>query len=253
MSAATDHETGLGGVPRGCGKARVDGGVYVAVPLGNSGRPLADFLMDPPKPFPADVRDALGIRPVGISTITGADGVTHLVDWVGSQHYPNVADIIEEVRRHGLSRRISTAFDFSLITEQSRIILLHARGYIHNHAQFAEQVGLRDHGRDVECPQGKPAHDQRQPPVTEMCAGLWWHDVDPATTFGPTETGGQCHREMPWGGYNASVRPAVAPQYEVAAIAVFPVNRLEVVNAPGNPKSLAAASKAGVRVLETDN
>ena len=94
---------------RGCGE-RVAGGIYLETRLGPNGHPLECFFMDPPGPVDAG---GLGLSPRGVSLIAGEGGITHVWDWVGGDSYPNVADILEEGRRLGFSRRIASTADFS--------------------------------------------------------------------------------------------------------------------------------------------
>lgn len=95
-------------VPRGCGE-RKQTAVYCEVGMGPGGRPLEDFLICPPQKInPAE----LGVRPIGVRLVQH-QAVWHTLDWMGSEHYPNVADMVEEVRRFGLSRRLPRTLDFS--------------------------------------------------------------------------------------------------------------------------------------------
>lgn len=70
------------GQRRGCGY-RQPGGAYFAVPLAPGGRPVEEFLIDPP----VVVEDAarLSLTSVGVAVFE-RDGVTHLVDIVGREH-----------------------------------------------------------------------------------------------------------------------------------------------------------------------
>jgi hypothetical protein len=95
---------------RGCG-TRVKGGIYAECKLSPFGMPIEHFLIDPPNPIPDD----LGLTPVGVKLFE-RDGVFHILDWVGSAHYKNVADFIEETRNFGASRRLSKSTDFSKLT-----------------------------------------------------------------------------------------------------------------------------------------
>jgi hypothetical protein len=150
-------------VQRGCG-SRVKGGVYMECGTSPIGLPLERFIVDPPR---AIVPESMGVSPVGV-TLHDIKGVTHVFDWVGSTHYPNVADFVEEARRFGTSRRLPKNLDFSRLTSQSRMILIHARGYVGNYHDYmaAEPDGARG------CPAAKHGTDAK-----EMCARLWWQDV----------------------------------------------------------------------------
>ena len=69
-------------VERGCGE-REQGGVYAETGLSRYGTPLEYFLIDPPQPLP-----------VGLDLINKpqlwedpATGITHLLIWIGGEHY----------------------------------------------------------------------------------------------------------------------------------------------------------------------
>ena len=90
------------GVPRGCG-TRTSGGVYLECGTGYGGRPLEFFLADPPIPLTCDTK--LGVQ------LIERDGVVHVLDWIGEQHYPNCADFLEKAGDwvfHGAFPRPST-------------------------------------------------------------------------------------------------------------------------------------------------
>ena len=73
----TDISTPLvtSGARRGCGY-RQPGGAYFAVPLAPGGRPVEEFLIDPPVVIEDTTR--FGLTSVGIAVFE-RDGVTHLV------------------------------------------------------------------------------------------------------------------------------------------------------------------------------
>lgn len=116
-------------VRRGCG-TRQAGAIYMEVGIGSVGRPLNDFLVD----SPMRVDQLPNVKPVGVTFIE-RDGATHVIDWIGSVHYPNVADFIEEVRRFGLSRRIASRAEFSQLQPGSRILCVHALAWQSPEAQ----------------------------------------------------------------------------------------------------------------------
>lgn len=236
-------------VPRGCGAARKAGGIYMEVRLGEGGRPLEDFLIDPPLKLGDDARQSLGIKPIGVSTLV-RDGVTHVVDWVGSEYYPNLADFLEEVRRFGLSRRIPANFPFASLTPASRVYIVHSRGWI-GEAETYFRCLTRDAGdRDPytfpvvkSCPKGRLDHnDPDNPPV--MCAQLWWQDMDRGTVVKPEAPLAMLRRvvqrTLPSFSYYALTRPALQDfGYCLAMVASFPLPRLVVVDDPDDPDEVA--------------
>lgn len=225
---------------RQCG-SRVEGGAYMEVPLGPYGRPVEDFIVDPPIKISLD---ALGISSIGVQLITDPNTeITHVYDLVGEDSYPNVADFVEEVRKLGVSRRISRTVEFEKLTPQSRLILLHRRAWIENHVDYwnswsEDRVPPRD------CPTGK--HDEIDKHV--MCARYWWEDLDPATDPGLTALGGV--RTLVSGRYAGLSRPeGIVPQYQPAIFMAFPLVKLVVINDPTNNThevTLAKVSKSSI-------
>jgi hypothetical protein len=222
---------GARGVVRGCG-TRVEGGVYLCCPLGMVGRPVEDFLVDPPiRVSPAE----LGVSSRGVFPIE-RDGVTHVLDWVGSRHYPNVWDFVEEVRRFGVSRRVPRGFDFSSLSEGSRLVLIHARGWIEGDLWPWYADERRDEsGRAFDlCPKRIYEHGEQSPRAHSMCAGIWRLDLeggepvlDPAVPFRTVE------RTMPGFSYLGKRSPdGVTASYGPAIFASFPIARIEVVRDP---------------------
>ncbi len=148
------------GARRGCGY-RQPGGAYFAVPLGPGGRPVEEFLIDPPLVIDAT---RLGAASVGV-TLIERDGATHVLDIVGREHYPTVASFIDEARRMGVSRRAPRNIAFERISERSRLLLAHPHADIANAAEFP---------CDRPCPCRVPEH--LADGYADMCARLWWEE-----------------------------------------------------------------------------
>lgn len=249
---------------RGCG-TRVAGGVYVVCPMGPNGRPLESFLLDPPVPIDMD---ALGLAPRGVQLLD-RDGATHVLDYVGAQHYPNVADFLEEVRRFGLSRRVPRTLDFSRLGSRSRILIAHGRGWIDGDRwpYYADGPGgwsVPDHyplvGRHVrptswECPKGLPAHDGISARTFDlpMCCGLFWEDIEGGAPAGDSRA---VERAMPSFAYTARRRPdGVTPRYRPALVASFPIAWLEIVrdrDGGEHEQTAAAVRRSGLPVRLED-
>lgn len=221
-------------VERGCG-ARESGGVYCELGTGPGGMPVEWFLMCPPQYV--DVAK-LGIKPRGVR-LAEVNGAHHIFDWIGNEHYPNVADFVEEVKRFGLSRRLPETLDFSKLTPDSRIITLHSRAWLDN---FGEYVYNKRTHKPVwvdanynRCPKGPAASDgelHNLGDIPEMCSGVWWQDVSEGE---PQDSGHPrlVRRVMPSFEYVAAKVPAgVRPRYAPTpyAFASFPISRLVVIN-----------------------
>lgn len=251
---STEANMGTGGVERGCGR-RVRGGIYVECPLSPYGVPLEHFLCDPP--IPIDVQE-FGITPVGVKLME-RNGVWHVVDWVGSTHYPNTADFVEEVRQYGLSRRLPQSLDFKKLTKDSRILLVHSRAWIDNFLAYYEceqDCGKLDCD---ECPKMLKHHENPPPCGTkprfhplEPCIRLWYQDLTDAEADVENEHPRGVVRKMPSFEYKGLSAPeGVEPQYKVAIFGSFPIHNLAVINDPEghtHDRSLSLAEQARIPV-----
>lgn len=194
-------------IKRGCGR-RIRGGIYVETAVSLQGtKPLNNYILCPPRTVNLT---ALGLSPRGAKLIE-VNGVWHIFDVVGTQYY-RVADYVEETRQKGASRRLSSKLDFSKLTEDSLLVLIHAQAIIENFDEYA-QPPL------VVCPKDK--HDTV---LDEPCAGLWWHDFSPASLNGNLRSvkGGVT--------YTATSRPdGVKPSYQYGIFMTLPISNLAVI------------------------
>jgi len=197
---------------RGCGK-RIAAGIYAETRLSSGGQPIETFIVCPPK--------LLDIHKWGL-TARGAKlievgGVWHIFDIVGREHYPYVADIVEEVRHKGASRRLAGNLDFSKLIPESCLVLIHARAVIENFDEYPQPPR-------VTCPRFE--HLDR---FEETCAGLWWHDIPE----GDLDIGemGHYYRTIPGDvTYHATPRlEGIAPQYRHGIFMRLPVTNLAVI------------------------
>lgn len=214
-------------IVRGCG-TRKHGGIYAECGLSPWGEPLEHFMVDPPVPVDAA---ALGLSPIGVTLITDpGSGATHVLDWVGEEAYPNVADFLKEVRRFGLSRRLPRTLPFARLDGQSRVVLVHRR------ASMADATAYTDDWRRP-CP--KQLTDHLQPTTApSLCAAVWWEDVTGGVPIEPVGSDDRhdarlIRRSMPSFSYLARMAPpSAAPDYVPAIFASFPVARLVVIEDP---------------------
>lgn len=197
---------------RGCG-FRIAGGTYWTAGLGTGRLDTAaeNFIVDPPVVI--DV-DSIGLQAIGQKTIT-REGVTHVLDWVGLQHYPYPADFVEEAKTMGISRRMANNFPWQRLTSQSRLLLVHRDAWIDN---WQQQRILHNGGYD--CPRRHLAHQN----AMENCAGLWWETI-PVThqsRLGYRRTNAGIEYRIRWN--------PMAPQDTKSAIFMsVPLTRIEVV------------------------
>lgn len=205
-------------IKRGCG-SRVAGGLYLATPLGPNGHLVECFVLDPPRPVEAAV---LGLSARGISLFQDNNGTTHVMDWIGSENYKNVADFLEETRRFGLSRRAPSTIDFALLGPGSRIFCVHSRAYIENAEELQAAIAP---GESAACPAfvayshcGRGSTANHSP-----CGGLWWHDVEGADPRDGLRTlGSTTYQAFP-------LSQPVVPRYQLAIFATLPIRQVEVV------------------------
>ncbi len=239
---------------RGCGR-RKEGGIYAECGLSEHGLPVEHFLVDPPLPVDAD---ALGLTSIGVKLVEVA-GVWHIFDIVGAEHYANLADFVEEVRVMGASRRLAKTLDFAKLTADSKLVLLHRRAQIDNTADYFPPMG-RWIPPSWHCPKRLLEHEAFDH-FPAMCAGLWWHDLEPEGAeplLEPAQeaaTPTRVRRRMPGFHYDAWVRPAgIWPRYRLAVFMVLPITNLAVIRAQdgSHRESAEVARRAHLRVEVCD-
>jgi len=237
-------------IRRGCGR-RLRGGIYVEVdsksddsdgsPTPGADRVADNFercLLDPP--IPVDIA-RMGLSAIGVTLVeaVASDGrrVTHVFDIIGQSHYPNVASFIDEARAKGVSRRLARTLDFSrLEAGRSRLVLVHARGWLDNAAEyFAARTSTR-----WPCPKLNYAHlDRDNPPL--MCSSLFWEDLE-----APGDPSGERHVTVTCGDtVTTGLRTpeGVRRASRHAIIGSFPITRLAVIADPlGSTHEMAARS-----------
>ena len=211
---------------RGCG-TRVPAGIYAETRLSPGGQPIETFIVDPPKRI--DI-DAWGLTARGAKLVE-IGGIWHIFDIVGREHYPHVADMVEEIRRKGASRRLAGNLDFSRLTPESRLVLVHARAVIENYNEYPQPPR-------VACPRFE--HLVR---LEETCAGLWWHDIPEGDLT--ADAYGYSQRSIPGDvAYHATPRAeGITPQYHHGIFIRLPVTNLAVI-AGRNPQEEREAEKS---------
>jgi hypothetical protein len=245
MTAATStpKATGSFAIPvrRLCG-TRIFGGAYVETEVAPKGLPIEVFLLDPPFPVPQDKT----FSRQGVTLDRDESGTYHIYDWVGSAHYPNVADVVEECRRFGASRR-AERIDYSLLTEKSRLILIHERAIVRSVGDVRPVTpGAVPYGPPYKCPmarlaawaeqEGKGPHQKAIDKHAAhrvggtMCAGIWWEDLEPGTVEPHPHDADRSIRRTPSFEYEGRARSrdkkiVVSPGF----FATLPIGRIVVV------------------------
>lgn len=170
--------TASAGVTRGCG-SRESGGIYVECGLSDKGIDISNFMLDPVTAFEMDTHRGQEVRE--------RNGTFHLFDHVGAKHYPTAADIYEEVRRHGASRRASPTQNFELLGPDSKMVLVHPRAKaipVRALVSIERQLGLQNMpayrqkcmlyrksmGKDT-------SHFDCDAENTPACTRFWWLDA----------------------------------------------------------------------------
>jgi hypothetical protein len=197
---------------RGCGR-RVRGGIYLEIGMGRDGTPIENLLIDHPIPVPVK---RLGIMPRGVRLVEWLTGPM-LVDWVGSNYYPNVLDFVEEARRFGISRRLPRNLDWKTLAG-ANLVFLHARAAVENPDTFWSRISK------TYCPIENAVHmGEGYRKAGGPCAGFWWDDVEGGEPI-ESENGARIvRRRMPSFTYLARSRPIGAdPIYTPAMFMLAP-------------------------------
>jgi hypothetical protein len=151
---------------------------------------------------------------------------------------------------------MSTGLDYSVLTPESRLVLLHPCGYITNWADYNPmQDTCIKLSAGVQAPPGHPTVLDQHCRET-MCAGLHWESL--AGGIDQPQHGERAVK-MPLASgeeYTGWRSPdGVTPQYQPAIIATFKPTRLVVVQG-GEPEDMErahrAAARSGYRVDEED-
>lgn len=236
------------GVTRSCG-TRCPSGVYAEVGLSPYGMPIEEFYVDPP----IILNKTLGLTQIGVKLIE-KNGVWHIFDWVGTEHYPNVADFLEEMKVHGLSRRLSKKLQFDKLTKESMIFLVHSKAWNNNHFIYKTDHAV--------CPCNKQDHNRF---LDRMCARMWWLDVegievDNSITVNNVIEGTRVTPSVKYEAkcYDMTQFSAARNQkhsYEPAIFARFPISNLCVIRDKEDgthEESLAVARNSSLPVLLKD-
>lgn len=243
---------------RECGY-REQGGCYAECPTSSNGRPIWDFLFCPPRLVDAQ---ALGLTPLGVHLIQDEQGVWNVFDIIGQDNYPSPLDWVQETMRYGLSRKLNPKLDFSKLTPESRMVMLHPRAYILNGSDYYAQMN-KWKPFDWTCPKGVHEHELKAHPAgdDDCCIRLWWFDylLGPSV-YVPADDSEYSDMAGTWCGlqsaarrmktftFQVGLRPAnVEPMYSLAIIGAFPIHRIAVIKdkISGKHKEVAKAAKEG--------
>jgi hypothetical protein len=253
------------GIERGCG-VREPGGVYVESAacdktLERLGlircSPVEAFLFDPPLPVGAVELPARG---VALIERQDGSGVFDVWDRVGAEGYPNVADMVEEIKRFGLSRRIPQGVDFSKLTPDSLVFLAHPRAILANVGELYELLAIEaeespDRHLFFRCPCGKAGHTLDELITDDVtCAGIWWQTLYKGeASYDPAQHLRHVVRESGSTRYSGAALPhEFKPQWAEGIFARFPIGRLVVIDDPDSGRHEAALERAEKSSLPVD-
>ena len=245
---------------RGCGYRKV-GGVYVVTGTSPYGKPVENFIVEPSGPSDPEQMGlaAIGVMPIRIAP---QDEQVHLLNWVGEEHYPNVTDFIEEVRRRGGSSRIPKNFDFESIKGKPYIYHMHAHAWIENaleyqldppaelrqeigHGTWLENIAASIAGEISVGRRPCPTKRHSDTSETEMCGRLWWEDVHGGEYVVADKDDREVSRQIGDVTYRAYTPPkGVTPRYLPAVFFRLPIHRLEVIRDPAGNEHDEALEKA---------
>jgi hypothetical protein len=234
---------------RGCG-FRVPGDIYMESVGGTA--TVDDCLIDPPIPIPAGLE--IPARGVLIMQRPGTDGdpIWDVYDHVGSNHYPNVADFVEETRRFGLSRKISRNENLHLLDDRSVIILCHERAVVEQ-ADFMYQLLWEEadeypSATGLRCPQHKHTLDQMMAarPGANTCAGLWYEMIQGGdASYDPDKPPRTVTREVGSTRYEGRKTPeGFTPRYREGFFLSSRLSNLTVIKDPEGGEDIKAMQKA---------
>jgi hypothetical protein len=242
---------------RGCGR-RSYGGVYIEVRLAppGMGMPVEAFLIDPVREVP----DGLGIPHRGVALIQRPDGsgIYDVWDRVGTKHYANVEDFIMETKRHGISRKLSSKTDMSLLTRSSRLILVHERAMLLNADELYRSID-KEMGEMVDahhwvCRHAPSIPDHDKYPLfardsqdmMPTCISCWREIVRGGSElYDPTLPNRTVERTIGDTTYRARRAPVeFIPEFVEGIFGIFPISGLAVINDPQESKHIPNLEKA---------
>ena len=232
---------------RACGE-RKKGGLYLVVPTSAHGRPLEDFLIDPPieyagKPFRAP---QLVLNP--------GTGAYDVLMWVGKRYYPYVPDYLSEVAQYGVSKRVPRNFAFEKLTpDKSRLFIVHPRAI----PRFEYEI--HPYYKPI-CPRGLEEHKAGLVDSSEMCIKDLWNlstqgeSSDKHSIRRVVDKDLEVHYEITtpsvqYTAFGATCPPVERQEYAAGIVAGFYISHFEYVgNAPEDMRR--RAQESGWRLVE---
>jgi hypothetical protein len=158
-------------------------GVYVEARR-RTNLPIESRIIDPPLAIPEGMempqRGAV-IMPRFTPRFGEDSYVNDLVILVEEAQYPNVQDVIEEFKAHGISWEVSPFTQFNHLRRGSSVIFIHPRAILDHPGDYYAALADSETTFYHRCPRERPEH-MDIPHVSSsqhrlMCASLWKEDV----------------------------------------------------------------------------
>lgn len=143
--------------------------------MGKNGQPVEYFLFDPPMALPEGIRAEDLINKATLWQHPDSE-VWHVLLWIGKEYYPYLPDYVEEVRRFGVSRKVSSMLDFSKLTPNASMMIM-----AHPHARLESWM---DRQRPDRCRKLIAGHARADKEVAGPCLFKCW-DLVPAEAGTP--------------------------------------------------------------------
>ncbi len=247
---------------RGCGK-RTLGGAYLEVRLIEGGAPWELFMVDPVREVP----EGMDIPDRGVAIIERVvegkqTGIFDVYDKIGRKHYPNVVDFMFEARKKGISRRISSGTDFSLLSKNSLLVLLHDHAIVDNAHELyrhikVEMAEMTD-AHHWHCPCKVSGHDSYpqyaalSEDMMPTCIGALNEVVEGGEEiYDPNYEPRSVRREvgdLKYLGRHAPI--GFRPGYETGIFMVLPISNIAVIKDPVSHKDLQVLERASQSSLD---
>lgn len=217
-------------ITRGCGRARTAGGIYLEIGLTPNGQPLEHYLLDPPIPHTVD-------SALGVSFYQDQTGTYHILDHVGTKHYPYPSDFLEEGRQHGFSRRINSTLiqsHFSKLSAASTLTFVHARAIVSNASEIYPY--LPEHRLKHRCAYYVRSGNDEHIHDADLSCSRYWYALAPANRTGIRANGEMVPERAVTEdtSYSVEALPLETPEptYESGIVARLPITAITVVTSP---------------------
>jgi len=113
----------------------------------------------------------------GVLIRRGPDGVHHAFKRIGLKHYPSCYGWMQETIQKGPSVLISPKTDLSMLTRESKLVMVHPRAIIVNAKEYRDTMRIRWDNYTY-CPIDVGHADNDLMPLDATCVRHWQCDMD---------------------------------------------------------------------------